>query len=190
MKYTESKQIVEVPEGVNVEIKARVVTVKGPRGELTRDFRHQGVEMEIQEDGNVKLTKWCGKKPQIAALQTFATHIKNMITGVTQGYRYKMRLVYAHFPINVGVEKNGTLIEVRNFLGEKRVRKITTRADTTAVLSKNVKDELVLEGNDIEAVSKTCADINRSTKVLNKDLRKFLDGIFVSEKGPIPRAEE
>ena len=47
---------------------------------------------------------------------------QNLITGVTKGYEYKMRLVYAHFPININIEDAGRTIEIRNFLGEKRVR--------------------------------------------------------------------
>ena len=37
----------------------------------------------------------------------------------SQGYRYKMRLVYSHFPINVSIEKDGKQLAIRNFLGEK-----------------------------------------------------------------------
>ena len=45
-----------------------------------------------------------------------------MIKGVSKGFEYKMRLVYAHFPINANITDDGTIVEVRNFLGEKRVR--------------------------------------------------------------------
>lgn len=48
--------------------------------------------------------------------------VQNMIKGVTKGFEYKMRLVYAHFPINANITDEGTNIEIRNFLGEKRVR--------------------------------------------------------------------
>ena len=49
-----------------------------------------------------------------------------------------------------------------------------------------VKDELIVEGTDIELTSRTCALIHQICLVKNKDIRKFLDGIYVSEKGPIP----
>lgn len=186
VKFATANKTLEVPEGVTVTVKARVVTVTGPRGVLVKDFRHQPVEMSVV-DNTITIAKWTASKPQIATLQTFVAHIQNMIVGVTKGFRYKMRYVYAHFPINVGIEGQGKLVEVRNFLGEKRVRKITMRQDTKALPSK-VKDELILEGNDIEAVSQTAADIHRSCKVLHKDLRKFLDGIYVSEQGAIEPA--
>jgi large subunit ribosomal protein L9e len=185
MKFRQASKVLDIPEGVTITVKARVVTVKGPRGTLTRDFRHQPVEMEVKNN-KLRLTRWTSTKSECAVLQTFASHIDNMVIGVTRGFRYKMRFVYAHFPINVGVEQQGKLVEVRNFLGEKRVRKVVMRDDTKATLSKGVKDELVLEGNNVESVSQTAADIHRSTKVLGKDLRMFLDGIYVSEGGAIP----
>ena len=54
--------------------------------------------------------------------------------------------------------------------------------------SKNVKDELVLSGNSIENVSQSAADIQQICRVRNKDIRKFLDGIYVSERGNIEEA--
>ncbi len=39
--------------------------------------------------------------------------------GVLQGFQYKMRAVYAHFPINCIIQDGGRALEIRNFLGEK-----------------------------------------------------------------------
>lgn len=93
-----------------------------------------------------------------------------------------MRLVYAHFPINVNVVNGGKDLEIRNFLGEKIVRKIPMLPGVIISRSENVKDELALVGNDVEAVSQSAANIHQSCKVHGKDIRKFLDGLYVSEK--------
>lgn len=69
-----------------------------------------------------------------------------------------MRSVYAHFPINVTVSENNTLVDIRNFLGEKFTRQVRMLPGVTFVASKDVKDEFVLEGNDIELVSRSGAN--------------------------------
>jgi len=72
-----------------------------------------------------------------------------------QGFRYKMRSVYAHFPINVAVSENNTVVDIRNFLGEKFTRQVRMLPGVTFGASKDVKDEFVLEGTDIELVSRS-----------------------------------
>lgn len=47
-----------------------------------------------------------GARKNVATLRTVKTLINNLIIGVTRGFKYKMRYVYAHFPINVNIEKN------------------------------------------------------------------------------------
>lgn len=182
-------RFVEIPEGVTVAVKTRGVTVTGPRGELKRHFRHQNVEMTLVNNGTkLRVDKWFGKKKEVACVRSICSHVTNLIVGVTKGYRYKMRFVYAHFPINVNLD--GQNVEIRNFLGQKKVFRVKCRGDTTVTRSVKVKDEIVLEGNDIDDVSQSCADIQQATRVRNKDIRKFLDGIYVSESGPIPEEDE
>jgi len=106
-----------------------------------------------------------------------------MIVGVTKGYEYKMRFVYAHFPVNVTIVQAGRSLEIRNFLGEKVVREIKLLEGVTVTRTEKVKDEIVLIGNDIDRVSQSAASIQQSCRVRGKDIRKFLDGIYVSESG-------
>jgi large subunit ribosomal protein L9e len=132
----------------------------------------------------VQVDLWFATRKQLACVRTVCSHIENMIVGVTRGFTYKMRFVYSHFPINVAI--SGTTVEIRNFLGERRVRKIELLPGVTYVRSEAVKDQIELSGNDIVNVSLTAAKIQQATNVRHKDLRKFLDGIYVSEKGPTP----
>lgn len=101
-----------------------------------------------------------------------------------------MRLVYAHFPINVNIDSDGSAIEIRNFLGERVLRRVEMLGNVKIALSSDQKDEVVLTGNDIENVSQSAANIQQSVLVKEKDIRKFLDGIYVSEKGSVVAAEQ
>jgi len=161
--------------------------VTGPRGTLSRDFKH--INMDLRKtDNTVKVDIWFATRKELACVRTVCSHIDNMLVGVTRGFLYKMRFVYSHFPINVSL--SGKNVEIRNFLGEKRVRKVELLEGVEYIRSADVKDQIELTGNDITLVSLTAAKIQQATNIRHKDLRKFLDGIYVSEKGPIKVVEE
>ena len=73
---------------------------------------------------------------------------------VSQGYRFKMRAVYAHFPINLNMRDDGTVVDIRNFLGEKFTRTVNMRSGVKCSSTGN-KDEIQVEGNDLELVSQS-----------------------------------
>jgi large subunit ribosomal protein L9e len=177
----------EIPEGIKVTIKSRLISVTGPRGTLTKNVRH--VDMDIRllkgKTNKVTLAVWQGGRKHVACLRTIKSLITNMITGVTKGFSYKMRAVYAHFPINCIIQQEGRALEIRNFLGEKTVRHVNMLDGVIVSESKAQKDELIIEGNDIDNVSQSAASIQGVCRVRNKDIRKFLDGVYVSDKGTI-----
>jgi len=178
----------EIPEGVTVAVKSRVIVVTGPRGKLTKNIRHINMDVRLvkgKSSNKVTLAVWQGNRKHVACLRTVKSLISNMITGVTKGFLYKMRAVYAHFPINCIIQDNGHKLEIRNFLGEKTVRHVDMLDGVTVSESKTQKDELIIEGTDIENVSQSAASIQGICRVRNKDIRKFLDGIYVSDKTTI-----
>ncbi|MEM2875658.1 MAG: 50S ribosomal protein L6 [Candidatus Bathyarchaeia archaeon] len=167
---------IEVPENVDVEVKDRVVTLKGPRGNLTKDFSH--VPVSISLDGRVITVKtYWPRKKEGSLVGTVGTHIKNMIKGVTKGFVYKMKIVFSHFPISVKV--NGDSVIIENFTGERSPRIAKIIGDVKVSIK---GEDIIIEGIDIEGVSQTAANIQQATKIRRKDPRIFLDGIYVYEK--------
>ncbi|KNC79250.1 60S ribosomal protein L9 [Sphaeroforma arctica JP610] len=179
MKTILGTQVITIPEGVTCNVKSRVATVNGPRGKLVKNFNHLNLDIRKIASDQIRVDVWFAGRKDLACVRTVCSHIENMITGVTKGFKYHMRYVYAHFPINVNIE-NSRDVEIRNFLGEKVVRKITCGEGVTANFEG--KDEISVQGNDIEMVSQAAAQIQQSTTVKRKDIRKFLDGIYVSKK--------
>ncbi|CAF2041293.1 hypothetical protein HID58_033324 [Brassica napus] len=194
MKTILSSETMDIPDAVSIKVNAKVIEVEGPRGKLVRDFKHLNLDFQLIKDSEtgkrkLKIDSWFGSRKSSASIRTALSHVDNLITGVTRGFRYKMRFVYAHFPINASIGGDSKSIEIRNFLGEKKVRKVEMLDGVTIVRSEKVKDEIVLDGNDIELVSRSCALINQKCHVKKKDIRKFLDGIYVSEKSKIVEEE-
>lgn len=85
-----------------------------------------------------------------------------------------MRSVYAHFPINVAISESNTLVDIRNFLGEKFNRQVRMLPGVTCIASKDMKDEFILEGNDIELVSRSGKVlVYFGVVILNRDMLKY-----------------
>jgi len=187
MKTVHSSKSISIPKDVTIKISSRVARVKGPRGKLIKSFKHFHCDMKVvggKKGKELLVELWFGTSRQIACISTVCAHIKNMIIGVTKGFERRMRFVYAHFPINASVAETGKNIEIRNFLGEKILRKVTM-SHGVKVARSETKDEIILTGNDIEKVSQSAALIHQVCLVKKKDIRKFLDGIYVSEKNII-----
>merc|ERR1712062_545523 len=186
----ESVSLEDFGKDVKLVVKGQVITVIGPRGTLTKDLSHLKVELKKTGDQSVQISKWWATKRGASALKTTTSHIKNMAIGVTSGFRYKMRTVYAHFPINMVVASDGKSVDIKNFLGEKKLRQVKMMDGVLIKASPKQKDEFWLEGNDVERVSRTCALIYHKAIPRNKDIRKFLDGIYVSQKTQILKDNE
>ena len=88
-------------------------------------------------------------------------------------------------PPAVAITNGARRVEIRNFLGEKVVRIVEGPEGITVKRSSDVKDQITIEGNDIQEVSRVCALIQQCCAVKHKDIRKFLDGIYVSHKGTV-----
>ena len=104
-----------------------------------------------------------------------------MVNGVTKGHVYRMKICSGHFPMNVSIA--GGEFVIKNFLGEKVPRKLKLKEGV------NVKvegQEVVIDGSALEQVSQTAASIEQLTRIRNRDLRVFQDGIYITHKDGLP----
>ena len=176
MREPEALKSVEIPENVGVMLEGKAVTVRGEKGTLTRDFSDAPVSIRL-EGREVRVWANWPRKREEAVVGTVCSHIQNMIVGVAEGFTYKLKIVFSHFPISVKVKGNKVLIE--NFIGERspRVAKIMGDVKVTAK-----GEDVIVQGINIEDVSQTAANIQNATKIKSRDPRKFLDGIYVYER--------
>ncbi len=172
----EAKRTIEIPEGVNINIDNLNVSVSGPKGQLNKKLWYPGVAI-TKADSEVIVETNIPRREQLAILGTYESHLKNMITGVTKGYEYKMKVVYSHFPIQIKAEGNKVIIG--NFLGEKKSRKANIQGNTKVTIK---GDQVILNGTDKEDIGQTAANIRRATKIKRFDPRVFQDGVYLVEQ--------
>lgn len=169
------REEIEIPEGVEVII-GNEVSIKGPNGEISRKFSYPNVSINIEDDLIVLETNF-PKKVDKSMIGTTKAHINNMITGVTDGFTYHMKIVFAHFPMTVKVK--GNLVSIDNFIGERHPRSSKIVGDAKV----SVKgDEVIITGVNKEEVGQTMANLEQATKIKGKDPRVFQDGIYLVSK--------
>ena len=151
-----------IPEHVSVKKQDDHIVVTGMKGTISKDI-HKLPALITVGDKIITITN------------TARSIINNMMKGVEKGFKYKLKIVFAHFPISVRVK--GREIHVENFFGERSARISHIVGDTTKV--NIVADDVVVEGPSLEDVSQTAANIESSTKVKGKDQRVFLDGLYI-----------
>jgi len=176
MRAIETVTTVEIPEDVEGKLEGRIVTIKGEKGELVRDFSHAPINIQLEGKTVTVQASWPRKK-EAALVGTVRSHIQNMIKGVTKGFTYKLKIVFSHFPITVKIQ--GKTLTIENFTGERNPRKAKIMGDSKVTVK---GDDIIVQGINLEDVSQTAANIQNATKIRNKDPRVFLDGIYVYEK--------
>ncbi len=174
------KNEIDIPEGVDIKISGKRVAVAGPKGEIEKNFSFPMFDHAIsivEKDGKLEVTTTSKKKKAAAMIGTIAAHVRNMIIGVTDGYSYELAIIYTHFPISVA-EKDG-VIEVKNFLGEKGIRKVKVHGKCKLKID---KEHITVSGSNVDDVGQTAANIERACKLRGRDRRIFQDGIFLSKR--------
>lgn len=167
---------IEIPEGTSCEFVDGTLRCKKGEVELVKVISIPGTEIKIEENKVLLICKKANKK-NLAIIKTNASHIENMFKGLEKNFVYELEICNVHFPMTAKVEGNKLLIS--NFLGEK----INRIAEILSGVEVEVKGQkITVSGSDIEKTGQTAANIERATKVPNKDRRIFQDGIFMTSK--------
>ena len=147
------KRDIQVPQGVEIKIDGGLVSVKGPKGELSREF---GTLIEIKnEDGAIKLTPKGETLEHKAMWGTTASHIQNMITGVTEGFEKKLILEGTGWRMSVA----GNTLEL--LVGYSHPVKMEVPEGIEATVEKS---ELTLKGINKEVVGSFASKVRAVRK--------------------------
>jgi len=168
---------VRIPDGVKAALEGTNLKVTGPKGQLSRNVRFPQVTVTC--DGKELAIATESRRKEITAMVgTLEAHAKNMFRGVSDGYEYRMKVVYSHFPIQLKLQ--GSRLEIANFLGEKKARYARIEPGVTAKVG---SDEVTLTGIDRELVGNTAANIEHATHIRDRDPRVFQDGVYIVQRG-------
>ncbi len=147
------KQLIKIPQGVSVAVDAGVIVVKGPKGELRR-VQNKAVTIKVENDTVTLSVAHEEDKKEKSLWGTFASHIKNMITGVTEGFKRQLEIN----GVGYKVTKQGSDLKLEVGFSHPVIYKVPQ--GITVDVEKNI---MTVIGFDKELVGATTAEI-RSIK--------------------------
>lgn len=169
-------QSVEIPSGINCSLEKKILKCKSGTAEIAYNASIPRINVSVS---NNVITFECekGNKNDYKKIMSQLAHMRNIFHGLQHPFVYKLEACNVHFPMTLKIE--GNILIINNFLGEKTPR--------TAEILQNVKVEvkgqqLTVSSADREAAGQTAANIEKATRVPNRDRRIFQDGIFITEK--------
>lgn len=148
------KQPVPIPSGVTIDIVDDVISVRGPRGELKQTI-HPHVSVTNHDEALHVAVANPDDKNDRALWGLFRNLIKNMVNGVTQGFKKQLELVGVGYKVSV----SGQTVTLH--LGYSHPLTVTLPPSITASVDKNT---LTIEGNDKQIVGEVAASIRRLRK--------------------------
>ncbi|MFH0857152.1 MAG: 50S ribosomal protein L6 [Candidatus Magasanikbacteria bacterium] len=148
------KQIIKLPQGVEAKLDGGSVRVKGPKGELTRAL-HKLVTVNIVDNTVTVDVVNKEEKFERSLWGTFAAHIKNMVLGVSEGFKKQMEIN----GVGYKVAMQGKDLKVEAGFSHPVIYKAP--AGITISVEKN---QITIEGADIELVGKVASEIRSIRK--------------------------
>jgi large subunit ribosomal protein L6 len=153
------------------------LTAKGSYGSVQKDFTKMPAIIDLK-DNKITIKSRGNRKEDFALVNTIQSVINNMIKGSSKGFTYRLKIVFAHFPISVKIKNREIFVE--NFFGERSARTSKIIGSDTKVTVEG--EDVVITGPNIENVSQSAANLELATRIKNKDSRVFLDGVYIYSK--------
>ena len=170
------KNIIQIPEDVTCHIENDKIKLSKSGYDIVI-----GLEYPAKKEGNSVVFECKGStKNQKKLINSTVAHIKNAIKGFEKKYVYKLQVVFVHFPVTVTLNKNELII--KNFLGEVRERKAKI---LEGVEVKVEKEMITVTCANKEKAGQTAANMEKATRIRNRDRRVFQDGIFLTERNGV-----
>jgi large subunit ribosomal protein L6 len=170
------ERIIDIPDGMSAEVSGNQVLIKGKGKEIRRDFAIPGIKI-AKAGQQIKITAEKATKKESKLAGSAEAHIRNAFNGINQDFEYRLEICNVHFPMTLKVE--GNKLNIKNFLGET----IDRSADIVPGAKVEVKGTIIkVASHDREAAGQTAANIEKATRIRNRDRRIFQDGIFITER--------
>ncbi|MDE6808959.1 MAG: 50S ribosomal protein L6 [Muribaculaceae bacterium] len=152
------KAPIEIPAGVTVKIDNNIVTVKGPKGELT-----QAVNPDLTvkvEDNHIVITRPSDDREHRAQHGLYRALIHNMVVGVSTGYRKEMELV----GVGYRATATGQVLELSLGFSHAIFIKLPPEVKVEAKSERNKNPLIILESDDKQLLGQVCAKIRSLRK--------------------------
>lgn len=143
---------VVIPEGVTVEVKDNVITVKGKLGELSQDF--DAVDLKVEE-GKVIVTRPSDAKDHKAKHGLYRSLVNNMIEGVSKGWTKQLELV----GVGYRASNQGQRLEMALGFSHNIVLSVAPEVSVETVSDKGKNPIIKLTSHDKQLVGQVAAKI-------------------------------
>nr|AJS12319.1 50S ribosomal protein L6P [uncultured archaeon] len=167
---------IEIPLGVSCETAGRFIKCTKEDITLMREIENSEIEAKVS-DSKIVLTCSKGNRTHNMIMQSLVAHIKNLFIGLQEKFTYTLEACNVHFPMTLKVE--GTQLSINNFLGEKIPRYAAIMPGSNVEIK---GQKITVVSYDIALAGQTAANIEKATKVRNRDRRVFQDGIYIVTK--------
>jgi ribosomal protein L6 len=152
------KAPIELPSGVTVTVNGNVVTVKGPKGELTQEV-NPDIHVAV-ENGKVELTRPSDDREHRAMHGLYRALIHNMVVGVSEGYKKEMELV----GVGYRATATGQVLELSLGFSHAIYIKLPKEIKVEAKSERNKNPLIILECADKQLIGQVCAKIRSLRK--------------------------